>query len=136
MGEGKGKGNRGAQVEVLKIDGAEEGIVGDSRVEQDGDGSERDSGSGRRTRSGETVTTRGATHSTIHVGPQRAQGAWEEERGRCPFFFDHPIVVGGVGGVSVDGGYSPRRFDELDKLVVVADDPLCAIEARERRPKR
>jgi hypothetical protein len=101
---GEGKGNRGAQIKILKIDRAEEGIVGDSRIEQDVDGSERGSGSGRGTRGRETVTARGATHPPIHVGPQRARGAWEEERGGCPFFFDHPIIVGGVGGVGVDGG--------------------------------
>ncbi len=36
----------------------------------------------------------------------------------------------------MDGGEGPRRLDELDKLVVVADDPLCSMRARECGPKR
>ena len=71
----------------------------------------------------------------IHVGPQRARWAWEEERRRCPLFFHHPIIIGGGGGVSVDGGEGLRRLDELDKLVVVADDPLRSMRARECGPK-
>jgi hypothetical protein len=49
----------------------------------------------------------------------------------CPLFLLHPIIVGGGGGVSVDGGEGPRRLDELYKLVIVADDPLRAMRARE-----
>ncbi len=35
----------------------------------------------------------------------------------------------------MDGGESARRLDELDKLVVVADNPLYAVRARDGRPK-
>ncbi len=35
----------------------------------------------------------------------------------------------------MDGGEGPRRLDELDKLVVVADDPLRVMRAREGGPK-
>jgi hypothetical protein len=35
----------------------------------------------------------------------------------------------------VDGGEGPRRLDELDKLIVVTDDPLRAMRAREGGPK-
>ncbi len=35
----------------------------------------------------------------------------------------------------MDGGEGPRHLDELDKLVVVADDPLRAMRAREGGPK-
>ncbi len=35
----------------------------------------------------------------------------------------------------MDGGEGPCCLDELDKLVVVADDPLCSMRAREGGPK-
>ena len=35
----------------------------------------------------------------------------------------------------MDGGEGLRRLDELDKLVVVADDPLRSMRARECGPK-
>ena len=35
----------------------------------------------------------------------------------------------------MDGGEGPRRLDELDKLVVVADDPLRSMRARKGGPK-
>ena len=75
---GEGKGDRGAEIKILKVDRAEDGIVGDSGVEHDVNGSEGGSGSGRGTRGGETVTARCAPHPPIHVGPQRARWAWEE----------------------------------------------------------
>jgi hypothetical protein len=36
----------------------------------------------------------------------------------------------------VDGGEGSRRLDELYKLVVVTDEPLRAVRAREGGPKR
>ncbi len=74
------------------------------------------------------VTSRGTAHTPIDV-------PWEEERSRSPLFFHHPVIISGGGGVGVDGGESARRLDELDKLVVVADNPLFAVRARDGRPK-
>ena len=35
----------------------------------------------------------------------------------------------------MDGGEGSRRLDELNKLVVVTDEPLRAVRAREGGPK-
>ena len=63
----------GAKIKVGEIDGAEESIVGDDRVEEDVDGGERSDLSGGRTGRGK-VTTRSATNTTVYTRRSSAGG--------------------------------------------------------------
>ena len=93
----------GAKIKVGEIDGAEEGIVGDDRVEEDVDGGERNDLSGGRTGRGKTVTTRSAANTTVYTRRVAALGAGEEERSGGPLLLRHGIVVRGGGGGVVYG---------------------------------
>jgi hypothetical protein len=93
----------GAKIKVGEIDGAEESIVGDDRVEEDVDGGERSDLSGGRTRRGKTVTTRSAANTTVYTRRVAALGVGEEERSGGPLLLRHGIVVRGVGGGVVYG---------------------------------
>jgi len=114
----------GAKIKVGEIDGAEEGIVGDDRVEEDVDGGERSDLSGGRTGRGKTVTTRSAANTTVYARRVAALGAGEEERSGGPLLFCHGVVVRGGGGSVVDGTEGPGSFDELNELVVASLQPL------------
>ncbi len=71
----------GAKVEVGETDGAEEGVVGDDRVEENVDGRERGDLGGGRAGRGKTVTTRSAANTAVYarrvaaLGPGRRREA-------------------------------------------------------------
>jgi hypothetical protein len=117
------------KVEVGEIDGAEKGVVGDDRVEEDVDGRERgDLGGGRAgERRGETVTTRSAANTAVYarrVAALGALGAGEVERGGGPLLLRRGVVV---RGSVVDEAEGPGSLDELDELVVASLQPLQTV---------
>jgi hypothetical protein len=121
----------GAKIKVGEIDGAEEGIAGDDRVEEDADGGERSDLSGGRTGRGKTVTTRSAANTTVYTRRVAALGAGEEERSRGPLLLRHRIVIRGGGAGVVYGTEGPGSLDELDELVVASPEPLQTVGASE-----
>jgi hypothetical protein len=64
----------GAKVEVCEVDGAEEGVVGDDRIEEDDDGRERGDLGGGRAGRGKTVTTRSAANTAVYARRVAALG--------------------------------------------------------------